>query len=121
VRATKDTGVQLVAAPPPAPQAIAFLLASDGQWLRLTSNGERMELSPFATWSRQVDWKHVLLADVTGEGTPDLIGLAKAEPTADNGSWWVSRFGERSFESAVWGSLRLPLGVSIRATLPTVS
>jgi hypothetical protein len=80
-----------------------------------------MELSPFATWSRQVDWKHVLLADVTGEGTPDLIGLAKAEPTADNGSWWVSRFGERSFESAVWGSLRLPSGVSIRATLPTVS
>lgn len=53
--------------------------------------------SVWTTWSTNVEWKHTLVADFTGDGLDDIAGLA------ENGQWWIAKSTGTGFQNSMWG------------------
>src|SRR5438128_2531791 len=52
----------------------------------------------WGAWVPGISWVDVHVADVTGDGTADLVGRA-----ADTGEWWVARSTGSAFVNVKWG------------------
>lgn len=51
----------------------------------------------WTTWSTNVTWKEIFVADFTGDGLDDIAGLA------ENGQWWIAQSTGDGFQNRLWG------------------